>query len=68
MPQTIRDGLQERFETKRINHEEGASTDHAGEYFGPVRRAEIGVRLGVGQRLNSRCLAVPSFLVDWHGR
>ena len=41
------DGLHERFEMKRINHEEaysldGACTNRAEEYFSRLRRAEIG--------------------------
>ncbi len=42
------DGLHERFEMKRINHQEaysldGACTNWAEEYFSRLRRAEIGV-------------------------
>jgi hypothetical protein len=42
------DGLQDRFEMKRINHQEaysldGACTNYAEEYFSRLRRAEIGV-------------------------
>ena len=42
------DGLHERFETKRINHQEaysldGACTNQAEEYFPRLRRAEIGI-------------------------
>jgi hypothetical protein len=41
------DGLHERFEMKRINHQEaysldGACTNQAEEYFSRLRRAEIG--------------------------
>ncbi|WP_426435282.1 transposase [Bradyrhizobium genosp. P] len=40
------DGLHERFEMKRINHQEaysldGARTNHAEEYFSRLRRGEI---------------------------
>jgi ISXO2-like transposase domain len=43
-----RDGLHERFEIKRINHQEaysldGACTNMAEEYFSRLRRAEIGI-------------------------
>jgi transposase-like protein len=42
------DGLHERFEMKRINHQEaysfdGACTNQAEEYFSRLRRAEIGI-------------------------
>jgi hypothetical protein len=42
------DGLHERFEVKRINHQEaysldGACTNWAEEYFSRLRRAEIGI-------------------------
>jgi len=42
------DNLHERFEVKRINHQEayspdGASTNWAEEYFSRLRRAEIGI-------------------------
>jgi len=42
------DGLHERFEIKRINHQEaysldGACTNMAEEYFSRLRRAEIGI-------------------------
>jgi hypothetical protein len=42
------DGLHERFEMKRINHQEaysfdGAFTNQAEEYFSRLRRAEIGI-------------------------
>jgi hypothetical protein len=42
------DNLHERFEVKRINHQEansldGACTDWAEEYFGRLRRAEVGI-------------------------
>jgi hypothetical protein len=42
------DNLHERFEVKRINHQEayslnGACTDMAEEYFSRLRRAEIGI-------------------------
>jgi ISXO2-like transposase domain len=42
------DNLHERFEVKRINHQEaysldGACTNWAEEYFSRLRRAEIGV-------------------------
>jgi hypothetical protein len=42
------DGLHERFEMKRINHQEaysldGACTNQVEEYFGRMRRAEIGI-------------------------
>src|ERR1700712_3299262 len=42
------DGLHERFEMKRINHQEaysldGACTNYAEEYFSRLRRAEIGI-------------------------
>ena len=41
-------GLHERFEVKRINHQEtcsldGACTNWAEEYFSRLRRAEIGI-------------------------
>ena len=42
------DGLHERFEMKRINHQEaysfdGACTNQAEEYFSRLRRAEVGI-------------------------
>jgi transposase-like protein len=42
------DGLHERFEMKRINHQEaysldGACTNYAEEYFSRLRRAEVGI-------------------------
>src|SRR6266436_1550510 len=42
------DGLHDRFEMKRINHQEaysldGACTNYAEEYFSRLRRAEIGI-------------------------
>jgi hypothetical protein len=42
------DGLHERFEMRRINHEQaysldGACTNYAEEYFSRLRRAEIGI-------------------------
>jgi hypothetical protein len=42
------DGLHERFEMKRINHQEaysfdGACTNQAEDYFSRLRRAEIGI-------------------------
>ncbi len=42
------DNLHERFEVKRINHQEaysldGACTNMAEEYFSRLRRAEIGI-------------------------
>src|ERR1700740_2558810 len=45
---TAWDNLHERFEVKRINHQEaysldGACTNMAEEYFGRLRRAEIGI-------------------------
>jgi hypothetical protein len=41
-------GLHDRFEMKRINHQEaysldGACTNQAEEYFSRLRRAEIGI-------------------------
>jgi hypothetical protein len=45
---TYQDNLHERFEVKRINHQEaysldGACTNMAEEYFSRLRRAEIGI-------------------------
>src|ERR1700730_2190005 len=60
-----RDNLHERFEIKKINHQEaycldGACADMAEEYCSPIRRAEIAHRLVAG-RLSAppRRLAVP---------
>jgi ISXO2-like transposase domain len=50
------DGLHERFEMKRINHQEaynfdGACTNQAEEYFSRLRCAEIGIHHIAGSYL-----------------
>jgi hypothetical protein len=53
-------GLHERFEMKRINHQEaysfdGACTNQAEEYFSRLRRAEIGIHHHIAGAYLLRC-------------
>ena len=52
------DNLHERFEVKRINHQEaysldGACTNMAEEYFSRQRRAEIGIHHHIAVRISA---------------
>jgi hypothetical protein len=55
-----RDDLHERFEVKRINHQEaysldGACTNMAVEYFSRLRRSEIGIHHRIAGEYLLRC-------------
>ena len=63
------DNLHERFEVKRINHQEaysldGACTNMAEEYFSRLRRAEIGIHHHVAGSYLLRYAQEPSWRED----
>jgi hypothetical protein len=63
------DNLHERFEVKRINHQEaysldGACTDMAEEYFSSLRRFEIGIHHHIAGSYLLRHAQEPSWRED----
>jgi len=63
------DNLHERFEVKRINHQEaysldGACTNLAEEYFSRLRRAEIGIHHHIAGAYLLRCAQESSWRED----
>jgi hypothetical protein len=63
------DNLHERFEVKRINHQEaysldGACTNWAEEYFSRLRRAEVGIHHHIAGAYLLRCAQESSWRED----